>query len=40
MTNNKYINKGCKGHYWTELMTLEQLTATESDIERYNLSSF
>lgn len=36
----KYINRGCKGHYWTEALTKEQLTATKEDIERYYLFSF
>ena len=35
----QYINKGCKGHYWTKLMTLKQLTATDKDIKEYYLTS-
>ena len=31
----QYINRGCKGHYWTKLMTREEMVATEEDIREY-----
>ena len=34
----KYINKGCKGHYWTEALTREEMTATDDDIREYERS--
>jgi len=38
MSNNKYINRGCKGHYWTEALTREEMTATDDDIREYERS--
>ena len=35
---SQYINKGCKGYYWTKLMTREEMTATDKDIKEYYLS--
>ena len=34
----QYINKGCKGHYWTWFMTIEEMTATDDDIKEYERS--
>jgi len=34
----QYINRGCKGHYWTWFMTREEMTATDKDIKEYYLS--
>jgi len=34
----QYINKGCKGHYWTWFMTRDEMTATDKDIKKYYLS--
>jgi len=34
----KYINKNCKGHYWTWLMTRKEMTATDKDIRDYYLT--
>ena len=34
----KYINRGCKGHYWTEVLTRDEVTATEEDIKEYERS--
>jgi len=34
----QYINKGCKGHYWTWFMTRNEMTATEEDIKEYERS--
>ena len=31
----EYINRGCKGHYWTEALTREEMVATEEDIREY-----
>ena len=28
-------NTGCKGHYWTEVMSLDDMRATDEDMERY-----
>ena len=29
------INKGCKGHYWTEKLTKQDMKATKEEQERY-----
>ena len=34
----QYINRGCKGHYWTWFMTREEMIATDKDIKEYYLS--
>jgi len=34
----QYINRGCKGHYWTETLTKEEMTAAEEDIREYERS--
>ena len=34
----QYINRGCKGHYWTEALIREEMTATEKDIKEYERS--
>ena len=34
MTQQK-TNKGCKGHYWTQTQNLEDMRATNEDMERY-----
>ena len=35
MTQQK-TNKGCPGHYWTEVQNLDDMKATEHDIWWYN----
>ena len=32
---NRITNKGCKGHYWTDTQNIEDMTATDEDMERY-----
>ena len=34
MTQQK-INKGCIGHYWTDTQNIEDMRATDEDMERY-----
>jgi len=38
MQAQQYINKSCKGHYWTWFMTKEEMTATDKDIKEYYLT--
>ena len=38
MNTQQYINRGCKGHYWTEVLTREEMVATEKDIKEYERS--
>ena len=35
MTYEQNTNTGYKGHYWTEVMSLDDMRATEDDIRRY-----
>ena len=28
-------NKGCIGHYWTDVQNIEDMRATQEDMERY-----
>ena len=35
MTQQK-TNKGCKGHYWTNVENIEDMKASDSDIIGYN----
>ena len=35
MLAEKKTNKGCSGHYWTKVMVLDDMRATEDDIRRY-----
>ena len=32
----KQTNKGCPGHYWTDIQKIEDMKASDSDIIRYN----
>ena len=32
---NRITNKGCIGHYWTEVQNIEDMKATQEDMERY-----
>ena len=32
---NRITNKGCPGHYWTEVQSIEDMKATQEDMERY-----
>ena len=32
---NRIINKGCKGYYSTEIKNLDDMKATQEDMERY-----
>ena len=32
---NRIANKGLKGHYWTEVQNIEDMRATQEDMERY-----
>ena len=35
MLAEKKSNKGCKGHYWTDVQNIEDMRATQEDMERY-----
>ena len=34
MTQQK-TNKGCKGHYWSDVQSIEDMKATDEDMEAY-----
>ena len=35
MIQQQNINTGYKGHYWTEVISIDDMRATEDDIRRY-----
>ena len=32
----KQTNKGCKGHFWTDIQNIDDMKASDSDIIGYN----
>ena len=35
MNTQQNTNTGYKGHYWTEVISIDDMRATQEDIERY-----